>query len=63
MTTPRFNRLLQFLQDELRVPSESIQIALRQEERAPNLFPMVLWQYGLITLEQLDKIFDWLAAA
>ncbi len=63
MTTPRFNRLLQFLQEDLRVPSESIQIALRQEERTPNLFPMVLWQYGLITLEQLDKIFDWLAAA
>lgn len=63
MNTPRFNRLLQFLQDELRVPSESIQIALRQEEHTPNLFPMVLWQYGLITLEQLDKIFDWLATA
>jgi Protein of unknown function (DUF2949) len=24
---------------------------------------MVLWQYGLVTLEQLDKIFDWLATA
>jgi len=21
---------------------------------------MILWQYGLITLEQLDRIFDWL---
>jgi hypothetical protein len=25
--------------------------------------PMVLWQYGLVTLDQLDKIFDWLSEA
>jgi hypothetical protein len=23
---------------------------------------MILWQYGLISLGQLDKIFDWLEA-
>ncbi|MFM7560795.1 DUF2949 domain-containing protein, partial [Cylindrospermopsis raciborskii] len=23
--------------------------------------PMLLWQYGLIDLQQLEKIFDWLA--
>ena len=27
---------------------------------ASNHLPMILWQYGLITLEQLDLIFDWL---
>jgi hypothetical protein len=25
--------------------------------------PMILWQYGLVTLEQLDRIFDWLETA
>jgi len=52
-------RLIHFLQEELAIPAESIQIAMRYEA-SPNLFPMVLWQYGLVSLEQLDKIFDWL---
>jgi Protein of unknown function (DUF2949) len=24
---------------------------------------MVLWQYGLITIEQLDQVFDWMEKA
>lgn len=62
MNTSLLIRLINFLQEELAIPAESIQIAVRQEA-APNLFPMVLWQYGLVSLEQLDKIFDWLESA
>ncbi len=54
-------RLIQFLQEELAIPERSIAIALRhQQESTPNLLPMILWQYGLITLEDLDRIFDWM---
>ncbi|NJO40473.1 MAG: DUF2949 domain-containing protein [Cyanobacteria bacterium CRU_2_1] len=56
-------RLIRFLQDELLIPKESISVALRQEDQLPSLLPMVLWQYGLVTIEQLDKIFDWLETA
>lgn len=56
-------RLIRFLQEELAIPSASIAVALRHEEQTPSLLPMVLWQYGLVTLEQLDKIFDWLETA
>jgi hypothetical protein len=56
-------RLIRYLQDDLAIPKESIAVALRHEEQTPNLLPMVLWQYGLVTLEQLDKIFDWLETA
>jgi hypothetical protein len=31
-----------------------------KQDYAP--LPMILWQYGLITLEQLAQIFDWLDA-
>ncbi|MEO1509961.1 MAG: DUF2949 domain-containing protein [Cyanobacteria bacterium J06633_23] len=54
--------LLQFLQDELAVPEQSIASALKQSDQDTNLFPIVLWQYGLITLEQLDQVFDLLAS-
>lgn len=55
-------RLVRFLRDDLLIPDDSIQVALRHEGQIPNLLPMVLWQYGLVTLEQLDRIFDWLEA-
>lgn len=56
-------RLIHYLREELAVPASAISLALRQSEQAPNLIPMILWQYGLITLEQLDRIFDWMETA
>jgi hypothetical protein len=56
----RTNRLIGFLQEDLAIPADAIALALHQCEQAPNLLPMMLWQYGLVTLNQLDRIFDWL---
>jgi len=55
-------RLIKFLQEELAIPDASIALAQKQGEQDPNLLPMILWQYGLVTLEQLDRVFDWLEA-
>ncbi len=63
MKSTRLQKLTSFLQDELAIPSSSIDLAVRYQPNAPNLVPMILWQYGLITLEQLDRIFDWLETA
>lgn len=56
-------RLIRFLEEELLLPHAAISVALRQGEPLPSLLPMVLWQYGLVTLEQLERIFDWLETA
>ncbi|MGJ3246216.1 MAG: DUF2949 domain-containing protein [Elainellaceae cyanobacterium] len=53
------HRLVRFLEDELAIPPTSVAIGLRYQEH-PSLLPVVLWQYGLITIDQLDRIFDWL---
>ncbi|HHP7244352.1 MAG TPA: DUF2949 domain-containing protein [Elainellaceae cyanobacterium] len=58
-SNPVQHRLIRFLEDELAIPSTSVAVGLRHQEH-PSLLPMVLWQYGLITLDQLDCIFDWL---
>lgn len=55
-------RLIQFLQNELAVSSAEIDVLLRHPEQAHAPLPMLLWQYGLITLPQLTQIFDWLEA-
>lgn len=55
--------LLQFLQDELSISAASLQVALKHSEQDPGPLPMILWQYGLVTLEQLEQIYDWMEAA
>jgi Protein of unknown function (DUF2949) len=58
-----YARLIRFLQEDLAISASSIAIALRHSEQDPGPLPMILWQYGLVTLEQLDRIYDWLENA
>jgi Protein of unknown function (DUF2949) len=39
-----------------------IELAQRHIQETPDQLPMILWQYGFVSLGQLDKIFDWLEA-
>jgi Protein of unknown function (DUF2949) len=63
MATTTQNRLLRFLKEELLLPSDSIDLALRHTIKSSGSLPIILWQYGLITLEQLSSIYDWLETA
>lgn len=51
---------LDFLQEDLALSRSEIVVALRGCQTSRGPLPMVLWQYGLISLEQLAQIFDWL---
>ena len=53
-------KLIRFLQQELDIPAESIALVERHPELPYSSFPMLLWRYGLITIAQLVRIFDWL---
>ncbi|MGB3139043.1 MAG: DUF2949 domain-containing protein [Nodosilinea sp.] len=63
MTISAQPSLIQFLQDDLAISTASIQVALKHVEQDPGPLPMILWQYGLVTLEQLEQIYDWMEAA
>ncbi|MBD2385232.1 DUF2949 domain-containing protein [Cylindrospermum sp. FACHB-282] len=54
-------KLLHFLHNELELSNADIAVALRHRELENGPLPMLLWQYGLVNLEQLERIFDWLA--
>lgn len=54
------DKLIAFLQGELNIPAESVQLALRQVENLPCMLPVSLWQYGFVSLRQLDQIFAWM---
>jgi hypothetical protein len=63
MATATQHKLLSYLQEELAISADAIEMAIRQREHDPGPLPMILWKYGLVSLEQLDKIYDWLATA
>ncbi|AFY50979.1 Protein of unknown function (DUF2949) [Nostoc sp. PCC 7524] len=52
--------LLDFLHQELELSNKDIAIALKHREFDNGPLPMLLWQYGLVNLEQLEQILDWL---
>lgn len=52
--------LINFLESDLGITREAIELAMRHHQPSPDLLPMILWQYGLIDIEQLDRIFGWL---
>lgn len=55
--------LIKFLREELALPASAIELAMRHSEKNGAQLHMILWQYGLVTLNQLDQIFDWLEQA
>jgi len=63
MSTAKFTKFISFLQEDLAISKDGIELALRNlQQNSPVLLPMILWQYGLIDLSQLEQIFDWLDA-
>ncbi len=56
-------QLIEFLQAEMSLSTDAITLGLRQCETAPNVLPIVLWQYGFVTIHQLSQIYDWLERA
>lgn len=53
-------KFITFLEKELSISSESIVLAMRHKSENITDYPIILWQYGLITSAELDRIFDWL---
>jgi hypothetical protein len=52
--------LIYFLQQEFGLSSAAIALGLRSSEHNPHFLPITLWQYGLVSLDQLSQILDWL---
>ena len=53
--------LIQYLQQDLGLSEAALALVSRQQQRTVTELPIVLWNHGLISLEQLGSIFDWMA--
>jgi hypothetical protein len=52
-------QVVSFLHQNLNLSDDSIQLALKQSQSDYDSLPIVLWQYGLVTLPELDRVYDW----
>lgn len=55
--------LYKFLQEDLSLSQDALAMVRKVVETNFEPVPMILWQYGFVTLEELDRIFDWLETA
>lgn len=62
-----FNSLLpqffQFLREDLFISHDELEVVLNRQHpsiSSETNLPMLLWQYGLISSEQLQHIWDWI---
>lgn len=53
-------KLIQYLREELRIPADAIALAIRQQHTLSSQLPIILWQFGFISLPQLNQVFEWL---
>ena len=51
--------LLQFLQLRLGLSPSALELGQRQADLEQAPLPIVLWSVGLLSLQQLEEVFDW----
>ena len=56
---PATEALLQFLQRRLGLSPSALELGQRQAELEQAPLPIVLWSFGLLSLQQLEDVFDW----
>ena len=56
---PATDPLLQFLQRRLGLSPSALELGQRQAELEQAPLPIVLWSFGLLSLQQLEDVFDW----
>ena len=51
--------LLRYLRHQVGLADSALELGLRQAQLEQAPLPVVLWRYGLISLEQFDQLLTW----
>ncbi|NJL47204.1 MAG: DUF2949 domain-containing protein [Leptolyngbyaceae cyanobacterium SM2_5_2] len=54
------SEFIRFLEDDLSLPPASVSMAVKRHGGDYRLLPIILWQYGLATFDEITDMFDWL---
>ena len=53
-------KMISFLMDEIGLQESSIELGLKLSTKNNTPLPILLWSYGLLTIEELDKLYTFL---
>jgi hypothetical protein len=51
--------LLRYLRQELGLSDNALELGLKQSSLEQAPLPVVLWRFGLLSLEQFDQVLRW----
>ena len=63
MTTRNNNlskKMIFFLLDEIGLEHSTIELGLKLSKRKNTPLPILLWSYGMLTIDELDKLYSFL---
>ena len=50
-------KIISFLVDEIGLEESSIELGIKLSIKNRSPLPILLWSYGLLTIEELDKLY------
>ena len=50
-------KLISFLIDEIGLDESSIELGLKLANKNKSPLPILLWSYGILTIEELDELY------
>ena len=53
-------KIISFLIDEIGLEESSIELGLKMSIRNNTPLPILLWSYGILTIEELDELYTFL---
>ena len=53
-------KMIFFLLDDIGLDPSSIELGLKLSVRNNTPLPVLLWSYGMLTIEELDKLYSFL---
>jgi hypothetical protein len=51
--------LLRYLRQQIGLSESALALGIKQSQLEQAPLPVVLWRYGLISLEQLEQVLSW----
>ena len=55
-----YKEMINFLLNELGLEESSIELGLKLSIKNNTPLPILLWSYGMLTIEELDKLYSFL---
>ena len=53
-------KMIFFLLNEIGLEHSTIELGIKLSKRKNTPFPILLWSYGMLTIDELDKLYSFL---